>query len=124
MALKGSQTTCCLNFRSQISLCFLLSRYSAIQVDHEMTVESVKVLSKSVLLFILLNGFSSGEGSFYYLAIWDRMINVKKKKKALEISTFAEQFKRIIVNFACSLKLFAFSPGEVYIFISTHPIVN
>lgn len=90
---------------------------------------SNKVLSKSILLFILLDGFSSGEGSFYYLAIWDRMINVKKKakkKKALEISTFAEQFKRIIVNFAYSLKLFAFSPGEVYIFIiiSTHPIVN
>lgn len=89
---------------------------------------SNKVLSKSILLFILLDGFSSGEGSFYYLAIWDRMINVKKKKrkKALEISTFAEQFKRIIVNFAYSLKLFAFSPGEVYIFIiiSTHTIVN
>lgn len=50
----------------------------------------------------------------------------KTTKKALEISTFAEQFKRIIVNFAYSLKLFAFSPGEVYIFIiiSTHPIVN
>lgn len=54
------------------------------------------------------------------------MSKKKKRKKALEISTFAEQFKRIIVNFAYSLKLFAFSPGEVYIFIiiSTHTIVN